>query len=1086
MAGARYEGPGRGSVLCPQRTLLARVGQPSKALSKAKNRFKVPSSAMSLPSLSLPGESREAEDVPDEVVRPQLERSVTSASIIRNRREKAKQLARVIEKDQGGSSNESLENNDPALRLKKEKDQINQSLKKASVGSNNDDNSGKTPLAKVNSHPEPITVSVEVHGSHDDDETEDSSEGDTENEEISIKKKAIAEAELEVSNLQKEIKETEQAELTDTDCDNDNTDTDTADTRSDVGTVSDVSSKFETLLENLSWAEQMELEEQLGEGLVYETRLPGRAIALHDKLSSPARTREPHTLKHCQEKQDKARERRLKFAEEKSSKLNSLHQKQQRKLDELNELNDEMKVMIDQKLKKAEELRSQHIEEIKKKAHKEEEKLREIAFINQLQAQNNKLDIIDQVKHAKENCGERLAEIAEERAKKAEQREEREAKAEVRRKALEAEKLARKTAVLEKRREREEKIKEKEAAAVEQRKASAAIRHKERLERLSTVRAAEQDMKEELQEKIQQKQEDAAKRHAEYLGDIRQKAWEMSLLRCGSDEKVPNITNFQVQKKCEVCNVFIKSEVHLASHLRNKQHQEEIVKKANRKDLSEEEKNTYNLKHIVDAPEGETDPKSVESIERVKNAKKKAKKIKSKLAGKAADYLSSLPPPNKHMDSPNRAKIGKSIREIEKLLGSQGKGAWPNSSVSSLERAFGEMSRAFEKNSAKDQDVFRALGGFDTLEKIYMMLSECGGGNTCVIPIKSLVSAGKVLVKATAGHQTNTEFMLMSNKLALIVDILLDRIGRLTPEQQQQRPEEMTLQGPDPDPLSQSLMSLLSSNIQFLSSGTVKLSQNLAARLQDIVSYIVCSGTVDSLAGYFTLVRDPIDNSPEVAEFLLIALQLLTSLTSAIERGQDPSHLLSALQGTELGGTVSMLYGMLLHQGRDNDRDTEPPELPQHTLDVSVEACTLLQRLVRDHHVQNVLGSEGISLEFRHIASYLLYYCQHHSHQAQLLNLVISLVGYFTANNPDNQSIVQSGSQPSVLQQLANLPFQYFSQPELKAVLFPTLLSCCFNNDVNMAILSQEMSWKLIEDFVQTEDGKENILVKLVTASAVK
>ena len=188
-------------------------------------------------------------------------------------------------------------------------------------------------------------------------------------------------------------------------------------------------------------------------------------------------------------------------------------------------------------------------------------------------------------------------------------------------------------------------------------------------------------------------------------------------------------------------------------------------------------------------------------------------------------------------------------------------------------------------------------------------------------------------------------------------------------------------------------------------------------------------------------------------------------------------------QGTELGGTVSMLYGMLLHQGRDTgQRDTMPASLPQHTLDVAMEACTLLQRLVRDHHVQNVLGCEGVSLEFRHIASYLLYYCQHHN-QTQLMNLVIVLVGYFTANHPDNQVIVQSGSQPSVLQQLANLPFQYFSQPELKGVLFPTLLSCCYNNDVNMAILSQEMSWKLIEDFVQSEEGKENILVKLVTSS---
>ena len=63
-------------------------------------------------------------------------------------------------KDHGVSSNESLENNDPAQRQKKEK------------------------------------------------ETEESSEGDTENEEITIKKKAIAEAELEVSNLQKEINDT--------------------------------------------------------------------------------------------------------------------------------------------------------------------------------------------------------------------------------------------------------------------------------------------------------------------------------------------------------------------------------------------------------------------------------------------------------------------------------------------------------------------------------------------------------------------------------------------------------------------------------------------------------------------------------------------------------------------------------------------------------------------------------------------------------------------------------------------------------------------------------------------------------------
>ena len=48
------------------------------------------------------------------------------------------------------------------------------------------------------------------------------------------------------------------------------------------------------------------------------------------------------------------------------------------------------------------------------------------------------------------------------------------------------------------------------------------------------------------------------------------------------------------------------------------------------------------------------------------------------------------------------------------------------------------------------------------------------------------------------------------------------------------------------------------------------------------MSYIVSVETVDNLAGYFQLVRNPIDSSPEVADFLLVALQFLSSLTGRI------------------------------------------------------------------------------------------------------------------------------------------------------------------------------------------------------------
>lgn len=126
--------------------------------------------------------------------------------------------------------------------------------------------------------------------------------------------------------------------------------------------------------------------------------------------------------------------------------------------------------------------------------------------------------------------------------------------------------------------------------------------------------------------------------------------------------------------------------------------------------FSREELQSCNIKYILDAPADELDPKIVERKERLKAMKKKAKKLKARMLSRAVDYETNLTSiSSAKCDAPNRAKIGKSLRDIEKVFGSQGKGAWPNNAVSAVERALGELLRTFEKNHPQVKILFKRI-----------------------------------------------------------------------------------------------------------------------------------------------------------------------------------------------------------------------------------------------------------------------------------------------------------------------------------------------------------------------------------------
>lgn len=145
-------------------------------------------------------------------------------------------------------------------------------------------------------------------------------------------------------------------------------------------------------------------------------RDPGRAQKLHQKLSSPSRRRSFHeTLKKYQAKQTRAQEKRQALQYKKTLKIQQLLARvEDVKLAKI-QLIENKRLRMELRLKRAAENREKFLHNKVRKAHDEEEKLKEIVFIKNLEAQNKRLDFIESCKEQ----DSRLQELEQERLKKA-------------------------------------------------------------------------------------------------------------------------------------------------------------------------------------------------------------------------------------------------------------------------------------------------------------------------------------------------------------------------------------------------------------------------------------------------------------------------------------------------------------------------------------------------------------------------------------------------------------------------------------------------------------------------------------------
>ncbi|XP_076681810.1 short spindle 3 [Andrena cerasifolii] len=925
----------------------------------------------------------------------------------------------------------------------------------------------------------------------------------------------------EEASLHRQILELECTE-TDVDTETDETDGEMVleiedDQGTSPNTVSDdisLDDKYESVLEGMSWAECVDTLAQLR---AFVARHPGRALELHQKLSSPSRKRSlPETLRRYQAKQACAQHKRQKILMEKSQRLRELLNKVKDVKSAKNQLIEDKRVRMELKLKRAEENRTQHLLEIVRKAHDEDSKLKEIAFINELEAQNKRHDFMALCQEQEE----RLQGIQEERQRRQEEKAAKEAAAEERRRALEAERQLRIQKMKQTRREREERVGKMQLEREKERQELAREKARDREERLSALHAAQLANQEELQKKIAQKQQESARRHVENIEHIRQRAVESSILR--SEEVPPTLKSYPAQKQCSLCGTVIPNEVYLLSHLKGKTHLDAVRSTHDGREPSRDELQRFNISQIRDLPVSIIDNNHSNEVKAAKEKqralKRRCRKMKQRMILRGKEWEDDHKvDANTSAESSNKAKFRRNLKELDRLYNNHSKTAWSSVAIAALERCLGEMTRAFTKSCPLDQNAFRNLSGFDVLTSLLNLGLQVQNVSHN-LPNKTILSICRVYKLSVCGNDTNVEAVLSSNKILVILDLLLQHLETLAKLDDQVQVQEASCNSTGSGIVANSLMQLLCSLIPeepFEKSA-------LQTRVQDIAGYLVAGGLVDRVARHSRALIETdffIDQDHE-SPLLISSYNLIFRICWHLRKSTDQeigsihengtnnnnveqtsveSHLLSTLSSTEAAGAIGALYAAAALTAQNQKGSSPTPNqttMSQSTRTLIVRSLRLLKSIagLNLQRLQNLLGAEGTSLQWRLIASHVITRLSRDpisqksetgsaldTSSTYILSELFQVLGYFAGNNPENQLILQSaGAGPSVLQQLCTLPFPFYGAPGLTSYIFPTLLAATHRNPEATAILSCEMSYQLLEEYRNSDDGKLNPLVRLL------
>ena len=781
-----------------------------------------------------------------------------------------------------------------------------------------------------------------------------------------------------------------------------------------------------------------------------------KALSIQAKLMSPERNRKRtplETKQRAEMKQARAEAAREEHKEALATRLARVADERQAKQIQLADKREKLEKELETKHQRSKELRESHIQTIQQRASEENQKVSEVQFISQLAQETRKQSLRQRLEESEARRNEHLESIRQ-KQKGAEAAAE---EAEARRRAAHARREQQKAEAEEKRR----KLRKQKAEA--QRFLDQA--YKENMSRMSKSRKAREQATghyfdaSSTAHAVRERLQRATTRRREFVEQISSSAClKESKAKVSPREGGPSPSRKESGGESIIGGAG-STAVTIAATATSDTVDESGAGAVATAETHDEMQEEHSLKGQA--------------------WKNRTKKIRRRLAAMAFEpEVLPLADDTRSLVQFSIKKMKHSMNWIQRQMnndkGSDGSvDTWMQRNIRRAELFMGEAKKAFDGGTEAEKHAARISGFLGALIEVLQNLP----------PSATLLTASIAkLVAQLLQLPVNAEYTLCTNVTMPLVQILCARLCGVNGAEGREATQSNRHATPE-DPESVALEGLLMLFAEVL---RAPCSSEQSLRMhENLLEYLVIFGVIHRLRDFVAFYERKADlGSAPIPGCIVAALYLLTSMATRKSLRSVPVHaqppitssqytILSSFKHTVISGLVSILTETVLLAG---PRTTAGVVLPTNFDVVSLKLFFFLNSIGRLNleTMQDMMGSPDMRVEAYHLVSFLLSYStrewklqpSRRGMYQSIINELLLFVGYFCLLRPTNQDVLHWGEQPTILQKLCDLPFDYYCKPRLISALIPTILIACYKHDDNLAVVREQLSEQHILDYV--------------------